>query len=74
KKRISAKVMLQSRVAKIARNEDGTYKLSVRRNGKTEIHEFDHVVVALPNYWVSQIEFEGREARMAIQKHQSRYD
>jgi len=41
KKRISAKVMLQSRVAKIARNEDGTYKLSVRRNGKTEIQEID---------------------------------
>ena len=46
----------------------------MRRKGKNEVHEFDHVVVAVPNYWVSQIEFEGRAAREAIQKHQARYD
>ncbi|CEJ16084.1 protoporphyrinogen oxidase [bacterium YEK0313] len=74
KERISAKVMLKSRVTKIARNADDTYTLHVRRNGKTETHVFDHVVLALPNYWVGQIEFEGREARMAIQKHQAAYD
>jgi protoporphyrinogen oxidase/SAM-dependent methyltransferase len=72
--RISAKVMLQSRVSKITRNEGGTYTLTVRRKGRDETHEFDHVVVAVPNYWVSQIEFEGRGARMAIQNHQARYD
>ncbi|MDP3547135.1 MAG: FAD-dependent oxidoreductase, partial [Phreatobacter sp.] len=72
--RISAKVMLQSRVSKITRNEGGSYTLTVRRKGRDETHEFDHVVVAVPNYWVSQIEFEGRGARMAIQNHQARYD
>lgn len=72
--RISAKVMLESRVTKIARNEGGTYTLTVRRKGRDETHEFDHVVVALPNYWVAQIEFEGRGARMAVQQHQARYD
>ncbi|MCK8316068.1 FAD-dependent oxidoreductase, partial [Erwinia amylovora] len=69
-----AKVMLESRVSKIRRNEGGTYTLTVRRKGRDETHEFDHVVVAVPNYWVSQIEFEGREERMAIQAHQARYD
>lgn len=72
--RVSGKVMLGSRVAKIALNDDKTYTLTVRRKGKDETHVFDIVVVAAPNYWVNQIEFVGREQRMAIEAHQKRYD
>jgi SAM-dependent methyltransferase len=44
-----------------------------RRNHRLEEHEFDLVVMALPNYWLSRIEWEGHELRLAMQKHLAHY-
>lgn len=74
KERVSGKVMLGSRVAKVSKKDGGGWRLSVRRKGKHETHDFDIVVMALPNYWVSQVEFEGRDERMAVGRHLAYYD
>ncbi|MEI8144015.1 MAG: FAD-dependent oxidoreductase [Alphaproteobacteria bacterium] len=72
--RISGKVMLESRVDAMRRNDDDTWTLTVRRKGKTETHVFDIVVLSVPNTWVAQIEFQDRAVRMAVQKHMAHYD
>src|SRR5262249_9466253 len=48
--RLTAEVRLESPVVRLARNDDGTYRLTVRRLGCFEEHDFDLVILALPNY------------------------
>jgi SAM-dependent methyltransferase len=71
---VTSRVVLEAPVTRVAKNDDGTYNVTVRRQGKFEEHTFDLVVISLPNYWLERIEFEGRELRMAIQKHLAHYD
>jgi monoamine oxidase/SAM-dependent methyltransferase len=73
-KSISSPVLLESPVVRVGKDEQGTYRLTTRRQGRFEEHDFDLVVLALPNYWLERIEWGTRELRLAMQKHLAHYD
>ena len=72
--RLKTPMHFESPVVKVGKNEDGTYQLTTRCQGRFEQHTFDMVVLALPNYWLSRLEWDSRTLRMAMQKHLAHYD
>ena len=62
-KRLKSAVLLESPVVRVARNADGTYKITARRLGAFADFDFDLVVLALPNYWLQRIEFLAAEIK-----------
>lgn len=70
---IDASIRLETRVESIARADDG-YRLRTRHKQHLEEHEFDLVICALPNYWLSGIEWPDSDLRMVMQKHLAHYD
>ena len=71
---ISAEVRLNSPVSKIGRTSRGTYCLTLRREHRTVTEEFDVVMLALPQYWLGQIEWEDPALRKCFQDHVANYD
>ena len=67
-------VILNAPVTKVGKTADGRYRVTFRRDGKIEHAEFDFVVMALPNYWLQGIDFEGRRLRQAMEAHIAHYD
>ncbi len=72
--RTSAKLELETPVMSVARTECGSYRLTTRHKQHDEVHEFDLVVFALPNYWLARIVWANSDLRMAMQKHLAHYD
>jgi monoamine oxidase/SAM-dependent methyltransferase len=72
--RLSSALALNSRVVRVGRNGDGSYRVAARRDGATEERDFDFVLLALPNYWLERLEWGSRELRIAMQKHLAHYD
>jgi len=72
--RIKSEMFLETPVVRIARNANGTYKLTVRRLGAFVDYDFDLVIIALPNYWLQRLEWGSRDLRLAMQKHLAYYD
>ncbi len=72
--RISARIELEAPVLSVARTERGSYRLTARHKHQDEVHEFDLVVFALPNYWLARIAWANADLRMAMQKHLAHYD
>jgi monoamine oxidase/SAM-dependent methyltransferase len=64
---------LNSEAKKVSRNNDGSLRLTVRCNGKIEEHDFDALVLALPNYWLERLEWGSRDLRIAMENHLSHY-
>src|SRR5205807_7062046 len=73
-KRIRCPILLESPVTRVAKNADGTYRLTARRQGRFEEHDFDLVVLALPDSWLGRLEWGSRDLRQAMQKHVAHYD
>ena len=71
---ISAEVRLNSPVSKIGRTSRGTYCLTLRRGHRTVTEEFDVVMLALPQYWLSQIEWDDPTLRKCFEDHVANYD
>lgn len=72
--RLSARIELSARVAGVEKTEEGTYRLSIERDGRASSEDFDAVVMALPVYSIRQIAFGGKHLRRAIERHIGRYD
>ena len=72
-KRLHAAVMLESPVVRIRKNHEGTFNLVTRRHARFEEHDFDFVVLAIPNYCVERMEWGSRELRLAMQRHMAHY-
>src|SRR5262249_37502661 len=72
--RLTGQVCLECPAVRVSKNTDGTYRLTVRHAGRFEEHDFDLVVLALPNYWLGRLEWGSRELRQAMQKHLAHYD
>lgn len=66
-------IRLNAAVTRVDRNDDGSIRLTVRNHGAFETHDFDCVVMALPNYWLERIEWGNRELRLAMEKHLAHY-
>jgi ubiquinone/menaquinone biosynthesis C-methylase UbiE/predicted NAD/FAD-dependent oxidoreductase len=71
---LMSEIRLRSPVVRVAMTPDRTYRLTVRRDGRTEEHEFDLVVMALPNYWLQQVDWVGPALRRVLQTHLAHYD
>src|SRR5439155_13901093 len=57
-----------------ARQADGTHRLTTRVQGRFDEHDFDLVVLALPNYWLARVEWGSHQLRQAMQQHLTHYD
>jgi protoporphyrinogen oxidase/SAM-dependent methyltransferase len=71
--RISADTVLDAELRRVEVGKDGALSLIFRRGGKTEVEDFDIVVIALPSPWLQRIEW-GPPLRVALEKHLARYD
>jgi protoporphyrinogen oxidase/SAM-dependent methyltransferase len=84
---LKSPVHLESAVVRVAKNDDGTYRLTARRpclpspagrgvggEGTFVDDDFDMVIMALPNYWLQRVEWGSRDLRLAMQKHLAHYD
>lgn len=70
---VATEIRLGSTAKKVSRNSDGTLRLSILHNTVLEEHNFDSIVLALPNYWSEQISWGSRDLRIAMDKHHSHY-
>lgn len=71
---IDARIFLETAVTNIARAGGGGYRLKTRHKCWLEEQEFDVVVCALPDYWLSRIEWPDSDLRALMQKHLAHYD
>ena len=71
---LKSRVILDTPVVHVGKSEGGKYLLTTRHKGQNEVHEFDLIVLAMPNYWLECLDWQGRDLRMAMQKHLAHYD
>ena len=71
---ISTVIRLDTPVVRVACSNTGAYRLTTRHKHQFKEEEFDVVIFALPNYWLSRIDFADSGLRAAIQRHIARYD
>ena len=67
-------VELSARVARLARDEDGGYSLTVRRGGEVSVEHADVVVLAVPHGALYAIECAGDELCRSFAAHITAYD
>jgi monoamine oxidase len=72
--RVGAAIRLREPVLRIERQSDATLRVTSRRDAKTVAEEYDFVVVALPNIYLSSIQWGGAALREAIHRHSVHYD
>lgn len=73
-RRLRAEVRFGQRVTAIERVPSGALRIHVQSDGAAISHEFDFVVVALPNSLLTKIEFRGERLADAVRRHHARYD
>jgi hypothetical protein len=66
--------VLNSRVTRIERTVEGTWRITSMRGGLTETDDFDVVVLALPASQLCNIEWRGEHLRRAMSAHIARFD
>ena len=71
---VSAEVRLNSAVVRIGRTPHGTYRITSRYEDRLVSDEFDVVMLALPNYWLAQIEWDDAVLAKRLQEHVANYD
>jgi monoamine oxidase len=72
--RLSARVLLRHRVTSVERTPQESYLVQTMPQGDRTTEEFDFVVVALPQNWLSAIGWGGPNLAEAMHRHQSFYD
>jgi monoamine oxidase len=70
----TAEVRLNSPVVRMGRTPSGTYRITSRREYRFVSDEFDVVMLALPQYWLGQIEWPDPVLRKRFQDHVANYD
>ena len=71
---LKSTIRLDAPVVKATPRADGRWDLVVQRDGGKHVETFDIVVFALPNYWLSKLEWGDRDLRIAIQRHLAHHD
>ncbi len=72
--RLSATILLNQPVVRVERSSEYEYLVTSRRDGALETEEFDYVIVALPNDWISAIDWGGEGLGEAMARHHQFYD
>ena len=70
----TAQIKLRTSVLGIGRTCDQRYRVTYQCDSRIQGDEFDFVILALPNYWLSGLQFEGASLRKAMEKHIAHYD
>ncbi len=73
-RRIRAQVRLEHCVTRIEKTSEGNYRTLARNNGRLIQDEFDYIVVALPNNWLTSISWGDDKLSSAIHEHHVYYD
>jgi len=73
-KHLTARILLNCPVVGVAKNADGGYQVTTRRDSRQETHDFDLVVLALPNYWLGRLDWGSKDLRLALDRHLAHYD
>lgn len=73
-RRLTARVLLKHRVQQVEKTSRGTYQVTARHSGETYRDEFDFVVAALPNNWLTAVSWGGSTLTQAVQRHHDHYD
>ena len=73
-RRIHCEVRLEEPVLSVARNDRKGYSVQSRFQGERRVEHFDFVVAALPNPWLTLIDWQGPKLADAIRKHHQHYD
>lgn len=71
--KIQANVRFETRVVRIAKDDEG-YDVFFRENGEEEQESFDSVMIALPNHWLTQLEWGDARLSEAIHRVLAHYD
>lgn len=71
--KLTARLYLNAPVATVAREGSG-YRLAIGTSKEVELHDFDIVVIALPDYWLSRLCWQEPDLNKSIQKHIAHYD
>ena len=72
--RCQANIELNSPVKAISRTAAGKYRVTWQQVGELHSGEFDAVIVALPNYWLPRIDWQGTLLSKAMRHHHAYYD
>jgi protoporphyrinogen oxidase/SAM-dependent methyltransferase len=73
-RKLTCTVLLGSPAVRVGKNQDGSYRVTTRQDGRLMEHDFDYVVLCLPNYWLQRLDWGGDDLRRAMQKHLAHYD
>jgi monoamine oxidase len=73
-RRLRAEVRLEQRVHSVERVAGGALRIGTRHRNQMSEHEFDYIVVALPNSLLPGICFHGERLAEALQRHHSHYN
>jgi monoamine oxidase len=72
--RLAAKIELNRPVVRVEKTATEDYRVYSRRRGEVVGEDFDFVVVALPNNWLTAIEWAGPDLAAAMHRHHRHYD
>ncbi|MBI3653651.1 MAG: FAD-dependent oxidoreductase [Acidobacteria bacterium] len=73
KAQISAHIRLNTPVERVKKTSGNTYQVTYRQEEQVEVADFDAVIVALPVYWMSAIQWDGELLKIAMAKHHAHY-
>jgi protoporphyrinogen oxidase len=73
-RRVKANIELGRRVMRVERAAEKKFKVFSRQHQETRVDEFDFVVAAIPNNWISAIEWGGEKLARAMHAHHLHYD
>jgi monoamine oxidase len=72
---IRADVRTGTRVLSVQKNgAEKTYQVEVQIGSAADLEDFDAVILALPNHWLTQIKFHGPRLQKAIHEFLAHYD
>jgi monoamine oxidase len=72
--RISARVLLNHAVVRVQRDARDNYRVTAHHGDVMIEQDFDFVVMALPNNWISAIDWGGEVLARAMHAHHRHYD
>jgi monoamine oxidase len=73
-KRLTARVHRNRPVVRVERLANDDYRVWFRQDNEVQSQDFDFVVVALPNNWLTAIEWGGADLAAAMHRHHKHYE
>jgi len=72
--RVHARMLMHEPVMRVERADGGRIHVFSRRNGSADSEDYDFVVIALPNGYLTSIEWGGESLSAAMLRHHVHYD